>query len=114
MKGFISLLLVLSVMVSLAVPIDITVFADEEPARGSDIHAILYYINPNKVTNGARDITKNLELVFQRGGTEDPNKVVFKHFTDFADVTSKKDSYVNPWYIEDYVNNKGTNYHPIS
>ena len=42
-KGFISLLLVLSVMVSLLVPFDITVFAeDDAPATGSNIHALVY------------------------------------------------------------------------
>lgn len=95
-KGFISLLLVLTVMVSLAAPFDIVkAIEDEEPARGSEIHAILYYIDKDKKTNdGKIDITKNLELVFQRGGLEDSNKKVFKHFDEsFAD----KSGTTRPW-----------------
>ena len=109
-RRMISVLLVLAVMLSLAVPFN--VFAEEEePATGSEIHAILYYINPGKTAqDGSVDITKNLELVFQRGGTEDPNKTVFKHFTDFADGKNKTASERNPWYREDYNGNKGPVY----
>ncbi len=110
-KKLISVFLVLSIMLSLAVPVDISVFA-EEPARGSDIHAFLYYIDPEKkLSNGDVDITLNLELVFQRGDTADPNKTVFRHFTDFADVTNKPQGYVNPWYCSDTSNTSSTNYH---
>lgn len=91
-------------------PFEITAFADEEPATGSDIHAILYYIDPDKKTNGVTNITKNLELVFQKGGAEDPNKVVFKHFTNFADDSGKPAGYRNPWWRENYVANTGTTY----
>ena len=79
------MLLTLAVLFGLVVPFD--VFAEEEePATGSDIHAMLYYIDPNKTTqSGSIDITKNLELVFQRGGDVDPDKVLFKHFIDFED-----------------------------
>lgn len=91
-------------------PFEITAFADEEPATGSDIHAILYYIDPDKKTNGVTNITKNLEHVFQKGGAEDPNKVVFKHFTDFADDSGKPAGYRNPWWRENYVANTGTTY----
>ncbi len=111
-KRFVSVLLVISVMLSLGVPFDLTVFADEEPARGSEIHALLYYIDPEKkLDNGNIDISTNLELVFQRGGEEDPSKTVFKHFTDFADNSSIPGGYVNPWYVEDPSNTSSTNYH---
>ena len=57
------MLLTLAVLFGLVVPFD--VFAEEEePATGSDIHAMLYYIDPNKTTqSGSIDITKNLEKV---------------------------------------------------
>ena len=105
----ISVLLVLAVMLSLAVPFN--VFAEkEEPAKPGEMHAILYYINPGKTAqDGSVDITKNLELVFQRGETEDPKKTVFKHFTDFADAATVPGGYVNPWYCED-VNNTNNLY----
>ena len=105
-----AVLLTLAVLFGLVVPFD--VFAEEEePATGSDIHAMLYYIDPNKTTqSGSIDITKNLELVFQRGGDVDPDKVLFKHFIDFEDGKNKKASERNPWYREDYNGNKGTVY----
>ena len=105
-----AVLLTLAVLFGLVVPFD--VFAEEEePATGSDIHAMLYYIDPNKTTqSGSIDITKNLELVFQRGGDVDPDKVLFKHFTDFEDGKNKIASERNPWYREDYNGNKGTVY----
>lgn len=85
-----AVLLTLAVLFGLVVPFD--VFAEEEePATGSDIHAMLYYIDPNKTTqSGSIDITKNLELVFQRGGDVDPDKVLFKHFIDFEDGKTRK------------------------
>lgn len=109
-KSIVSLLLTLTIIAGLFVTFDFSVFAEEEPATGSDIHAMLYYIDPDKKTNGVTDITKNLELVFQRGSSVDSNKVVFKHFKDFADVSSKPAGYRNPWWREDPVNNTGTTY----
>ena len=110
MKGFVSLLLALTVIMSCSAPFDLSVLAEETAATGSDIHAIYYYIDPSKKTNGVIDVTANLELVFQRGGIENPSKTVFKHYTDFADVEKKPDGMRNPWYRDDYVNNKGTVY----
>ena len=100
-------LLVFAFLISLAAPFDIVKAIEEEaPATGSEIHAILYYINPNKLDkNGNRDITSNLELVIQRGGAEDPDKEVFKHYTDFAAADS-----IKPWYRENTAEGKGTVY----
>ena len=74
-KGLLSLLLIISVMVSMAVPF--TVNAEEIVAENSEIYAILYYIdtslrNSDKLINPER----NLELVFQKGDTLDSTKTV--------------------------------------
>ncbi|MBQ7504797.1 MAG: InlB B-repeat-containing protein [Ruminococcus sp.] len=76
-KGFVSLLLVLLVMVSLFVPG--TVYA-EEAATGNDIYALVYKINPKSTSNWA-----NTEIVIQRGDTPDPSKVLLTTFSKFAD-----------------------------
>lgn len=44
-KGFISLLLIISVMVSLLVPFNITAIAEEAPATGANIRAVVYNNN---------------------------------------------------------------------
>ncbi len=97
LKKFVSLLLVLTVIAGLFLTFDVSVFAEEEPATGSDIHAILYYIDPQKkLANGSIDTAKNLELIFQRGGTVDSTKTVCEHYTNFADTqntTAPWDSY---------------------
>ena len=46
MKRLVSLLLVLTVMIGLFVPFDLSVFAEEEAATGNSIYAMLYkYVN---------------------------------------------------------------------
>lgn len=64
-KGFVSLLLVLSVLTSLLVPFP--VFAADTPAIDEEIYAILYYIAPSIRASNDNSIspTKNIELVFQ-------------------------------------------------
>lgn len=95
MRSITAVLLIVAVLFSFAVPFDITVLAEEEPARGSEIHAVLYYIN------GSSSTTQNLELVFQRGSDEDSNKSVFAHYMDFADTSGT----TKPWssYSNDIV-----------
>ena len=82
-KGIVSLLLVLTVMVSLAAPFDIVkAIEDSTPATGSDIHAFLYYIDAQKkLSNGSIDTKNNLELIIQRGGEADAENRNVK--TDF-------------------------------
>lgn len=72
----VSLLLTFAVMLSIAIPIN--VFAEETVAENNDIYAVLYYINPNLRTSDGLSInnTKNIELVFQKGNTLNPNKTV--------------------------------------
>ena len=65
MKGIVSLLLVLAVMLSIAVPFDITAFAEEQAATGSQIYALLYDVR-NSATD---DNWSGYELVFQKGNT---------------------------------------------
>lgn len=115
-KRLTAVLLVLSILLTFGMPFDLQAFAEEEPATGSDIHAMLYYIDPTKkATDGSVDITDNLELVFQRGGVPDPNKTLFKHFTDFADITPSQavpaaKENRRPWYREDPAANTGPVY----
>ena len=77
-------------MVGLFVPFDISAFADEEPAKPDEIHAVVYVIDTSKKnSDGTIDYTNNLELVLQKGGAEDPQKTVVDHFTDFSDAGRK-------------------------
>ncbi len=80
MKKLISVLLVLSVMLSLFVPFDLTVFSAEgDAARDDSIYAFVYKIDPSK------GIDRNLELVFQNSSAQDPGRVlVFGPYSDFA------------------------------
>jgi uncharacterized repeat protein (TIGR02543 family) len=75
-KGAVSLLLIISVMVSMAVPL--TVNAEEVVAENSEIYAILYYIDTSKLASNKMTINndKNIELVFQKGDTLDSAKTV--------------------------------------
>ena len=75
-KGLLSLLLIISVMVSMAVPF--TVNAEEVVAENSEIYAILYYLDTSKLSSDKMTInnSKNIELVFQKGNTLDPLKTV--------------------------------------
>ena len=93
-RRFTSLLLIISVIVGLLVPFDLTVFA-EDPATGSDVYAILYYIDPTKISGGKIQTSQNVELVLQRGGEVDPTRTVVNQqkggvvkdciWNDFAD-----------------------------
>ena len=49
-KGLVSLLLVLAVMVSLAMPFELTVFAEEgeDPAGPGEMHALVYVLDPTR------------------------------------------------------------------
>ncbi len=80
-KRVLSLVLILSVMLSLAVPFQLTVTAaEQEPATGNDIYALAYKINPNNPS-----VWANIEIVFQKGDTPDPSKELLKTFSNFAD-----------------------------
>ena len=79
-KGLLSVLLVMSIMLSLAVPFDITVSAveneqlasvseGEEPATGNDIYALVYDIRETANSGNGQ----GYELVFQKGNTPDTN-----------------------------------------
>ena len=71
-KGFVSVLLVLSVMLSLVAPFNLTAFAAEEPATGDDIYALVYDIRANDRSSD----WAGYELVIQRGNTPDPDVTV--------------------------------------
>ena len=77
-----SVLLTLSLLLSLAVPLNLTASAaeEEEAATGSQIYAFLNYIDPSK-----NSPNYNLELVFKNENVKDSN--YYKGpYTDFADV----------------------------
>lgn len=107
MKGFVSVLLVLSVMLSLAVPFEISVFAEEEPATGNDIYAILYDVRSKETNNH----WSGYELVFQKGSTPDqetasPRRKYVKTYTydQFGTLTRGTSSnwqYETPWHSAD-------------
>ena len=100
-KGVVSVLLVLAVMLSLAVPFDLTVFADG-PATDDDIYALLYIVDPTYTTPYStweryKDdnicVKYNFELVFQKGPTPTSGKYFVKAYhldpdtgTSFASV----------------------------
>ena len=90
MKRLVSLLLVLTVMIGLFVPFDLSVFAEEEAATGNSIYAMLYkYVN------------NQYELVIQNGNDVDPNKELVKSYSGFADtVNTQKESWIAPWKDE--------------
>lgn len=110
-RGLISLLLVLSVTVGMLVPFSITAFADEEPARGSEIHAFVYTAlnaNGTVITYSGHD---KYELIFQKGDTPPyPDREYVAHYTDFDndEKTNKaldigdKAAYKQPWYDYNY------------
>lgn len=77
-----SVLLTLSLLLSLAVPFNLTASAteEEEAATGSQIYAFLNYIDPSK-----NSPNYNLELVFKNENVKDSN--YYKGpYTNFADV----------------------------
>ncbi|MBQ3265695.1 MAG: InlB B-repeat-containing protein [Ruminococcus sp.] len=80
-KGFVSVLLMIAVMLSLAVPFDFTVFAaEDEPATGEDIYALLYIKDTSKTGTGNKYFNgmkyeENLELVFQNGPYPDSKRL---------------------------------------
>ena len=86
LRGFVSVLLVLSVMLGLFVPFDLTLIASaedsgEEAATGSHIYAFLNKID----TRAGKDEKYNLELVFKNENVKDSN--YYKGpYTDFADT----------------------------
>lgn len=57
-KRVLSLVLILSVILSLAVPFTVHA-AEQEPATGNDIYALAYKINPNNPS-----VWSNIEIVF--------------------------------------------------
>lgn len=78
-RRVLSLVLILSVMLSLAVPFSLTVTAaEEEPATVNDIYALVYKIDTN------RGNWANTEIVFQKGNTPDPSKSLLTTFSGFA------------------------------
>ena len=75
-KGFVSLLLVLSLMTGVLAPLP--AFADAAVAENDEIYAILYYIDPNYRTGDNLYINSktNIELVFQKGSDLDSSKTL--------------------------------------
>ena len=111
-KGIVSLLLIISVMASLIVPFDLTVYA-EDSATGSEICALLYYIDPNNVdSSGKTKLANNLELVFQRGDTPEEGRenALIKIYTDFAD----RDCGLNPPWYDDYNSGKKASIYKVN
>lgn len=115
MKGFVSLLLVLSLMAGLFVPVDISVFAEEEPATGSNIHCFVYKAlddNGNVMTfKNSGKTYERTELIFQKGDTPPyPDREYVMHVTDFdnGEKTNAalgiggKEAYKQPWYDYNY------------
>lgn len=110
-KGFISLLLVLTVMASLAVPFNISVLAEEEAATGDDIHAFVYKAldsNGNVIKHDGHD---KYELIFKSGATPPyPERDYEMHVESFdndqktnaALKIGGKESYKQPWYDYNY------------
>ena len=77
MKGFVSVLLTLAVLIGIAVPFP--VYAEEIVAENNEIYAILYYIDTTKRnSDNSVNNNKNIELVFQKGNTLDTVKTVVK------------------------------------
>lgn len=110
-KRFVSVLLVLSVLLSLGVPFDLSAFAEEEPATGSDIHAFVYL----SLDSGGNTITYNghekYDLIFQRGGEPPyPERDYVAHYDNFDNDEKTnaalgiggKESYKQPWYDYNY------------
>ena len=92
-KGFISLLLIISVMVGLLVPFNITAIAEEAPATGSNIHALLYQGANGKYT-----------LVFQNDTVQDSSYGTYvTTYNDFADRTYEESTKASGW--SGYANN---------
>ena len=79
------MLLERSVLAGLLVPFNITALADEKPARGNEIYAMIYQYYDNL---GNR-INDSYELVLQKGNTPDPGKELIKCYGNFADKNSE-------------------------
>ena len=78
LRKVLSLVLILAVMLSLAVPY--TVNAEETAARDDNIYAFVYKADPNKGTTNL-----NLELVFQNNPNRDLSKVyIAGPYSNFA------------------------------
>lgn len=111
MKRFVSVLLVLSVLFSLAVPFDLSVFAEEEPATGSDIHVFVY-----RSLDSAGNVIKynnheKYDIIFQRGDEPPyPDRAYELHVDNFdndektnaALQIGGKERYKQPWYDYNY------------
>lgn len=74
-KGILSILLVIAVLMSLAVPVAV---GAEETTEGSGIYAVLYYVDPSKRTSDGLYVNSqnNLELVFQKGNILDSTRTL--------------------------------------
>lgn len=78
-KGLVSLLLVFTVMVSLAAPFDIVkAIEDETPATDYDIYAKVYKIDSSNSSN-----TNNHELVIQKGNDTDSSRVLVAEYNNY-------------------------------
>ncbi len=102
-KGFISLLLILSVMVSLLVPFDITAFADS-PATDGDIRAVVYdgkvlvFMNSSRALDSTRNVTYDS---FDKGDNLSnivPLNSAVNSNNGQPNTTKRNDI---PWYAED-------------
>lgn len=80
MKGLLSLLLALLMMTSLGVPLSVS--AEEEPATGDQIYALLYDIRSTSTANN----WGGYELVIQRGNTPDADVAI----TDATQGTKRR------------------------
>lgn len=127
-KGFVSLLLVLSVLFSLAVPFELTAFAEVAAATGNDIYALVYDIRSSSTSSN----WLGYELVIQRGNTPDPDvtvtnnatgtqrRVLYKTYTYNQFGASSLSMTVDdaktraPWYNETPNNNYGYNTTPLA
>ena len=78
-RRVLSLILILAVMLSLAVPFTV-VHAEETAARDDSIYAFIYKLDPNKTSNNV-----NMELVFQNNPYPDPKKTkLYGPYSGFA------------------------------
>ncbi len=111
MKGIVSLLLVLTLTAGLFMTFDFSVFAEEEPATGDDIHAYVYVAldaNGNAIKYSGHD---KYELIFQKGDTPPyPDRAYVMHIEEFDNGQKTnaalgiggKESYKQPWYDYNY------------
>ena len=100
-KGFVSLLLVLSVMLSLTVPFEV-IAEDTAGATDENIYALLYILDENAAPSSwesskgceyqGHKVRQNLELVFQNNPNKIPGRTLVSTYSGFSGI----DRYVRP------------------